>query len=901
MEEFILKFLNFKKKMKRKVYNKENKHYPFKVSVVIPVYNTEEYIQETLDSIYNQSMDFKDIQIILVNDGSTDGTHDILQRNADLYPENIKYINKKNEGVSIARNTGLESAEGKYINFIDSDDKWGLETFESAYNFLEEHTETDIVSSRLRFFDSVVGEHPLNYKFEKEKDVLVDLLKDYDNIQMHASSSFFRKSAIGKIKFDSNLKYAEDAKFVYDVLKKKYKLGKLSYINGCYFYRKRADESSAIDTAHYKDTFYVPTLENYHQYLIDDSRNSLGYVPKYIQAVLLYDLQYRFKYSDVTLNKLTEEQLKQYTDKILNLLKVIEDDVLFTPSLKVMNVIYQNAILHNRYKNGKLEIRVEDNRHNIYFNNIFLKSIENMYLKNESMYLKKGILKLSFSLPMVTDEIKVEPIIQIGSHKIIKADKATVLSEHYFLGEKVSHTSFYRFELPVKKFSPEFTLAYLVNDKEIVEIENVGKTLKTNFSNTKVPFKHFGNHTIRLFENKKFVITKIKKVLTIKNIIGLLLKNKTRKSGIYKIIGLKAKSKNKKRIWLFTDRLNQAEDNAEAFFDFIYKQKKEITPYYLIEKNNADYKRLKKSYGRSVVPFNSKKHHLLTFQAEKMITSHTEPYLFNPFGVVNGRYVRELIDFDFVFLQHGVTQNNVSKLLHKYNKPIDYFITSAQREAVDIIDKYGFLNKEVKITGLARFDLLKNKDIKKYIITFMPTWRPQLLLGTDEQFLESEFYKRTYSFLSDNKIKEWVQKSNVEIQFHLHPRMSERFIQYYKGLKHIKITDYTNYKEVISSSALLITDVSSVAFDVAYLNKPVVYYQFDLDDIYKYAIYSPGYFKYESDGFGPVARNEQDLIKVVESIRQNQFKLDSKYYERIKRFFAYTDKNNRKRIYEEIK
>lgn len=884
-----------------KIKLRKKKDFKYKVSVIIPVYNTEDYIQETLDSIYKQTMKLKDIQLILVNDGSTDNTDKILKKNARRHPKNITYINKVNEGVSIARNTGLKYAEGKYVNFIDSDDKWGLKTFEAAYKFMESNPDVDVVSTRLSFFDSLKGEHPLNYKFDKKQNRVVDLLSDYNNIQMHASSSFFRRTAIGNAKFDSKLKYAEDAKFVYEVLKKTYKLGLLSYLDGCYYYRKRADESSAIDTANYKKEYYLPTLEGYHQFLINDSRENLGYVPKYIQTVLLYDLQYRFKYSDVTLEQLNESEIEQYSKKILGLLSVIEDEVLDNPDLKVMNVIYKTAILKERYKEGQFKLEIEDSTHNIYFNNIFIKSIEDMYLKNESMYVKEGILKLSFSLPLITDEYFVEPVIKFSQGHVIKADKITILNDHYFLGKKVSQTNFYRFDIPLNKIDGQFTIKYLVNGKIMIDVNQVSKTLKTNFSNTKVPFKHFEGKTIRVFEHKKFVVTQEKKYLTIKNILGLLLKRKTRKSGIYKLIGLRIKRQNKERVWIFTDRVEQAEDNAEALFDYVYRYHKEIKPYFIISKKSPDYKRLKKVYKSAVVPFDSKKYHLLMFKAERMITSHTEPYLFNPFGVVNGKYVRELLDYDFVFLQHGVTQNNVRKLLHKYNKPIDVFITSAQRETEDIIDKYGFLKSEVKQTGLARFDLLESKDAPKKIITFMPTWRPALLKGTDEDFVESEFFKRTYGFLNDEKLKQWIRNDNIELQFHLHPRMRERFTHFYDDLKEIVIPDYPDYKKIISYSSLLITDVSSVAFDVAYLNKPVIYYQFDLDDIYKQAIYDPGYYDYKTDGFGPVLNNEVDLIKSIGDIKEHEFKISEKYQNHVNAFFAYHDKQNRRRIFEVIK
>lgn len=453
-------------------------------------------------------MPIEDIQIILLNDGSTDNSHEILKYNAELYPNNIVYINKKNEGVSETRNKGLSIAKGKYINFIDSDDKWGIKTFEEAYEFLEEHSEIDIAATRLAFFDNLLGEHPLNYKFDKRENKIVDLLKEYNNIQMHASSSFFRSNAIQGVKFDSELKYAEDAKFVYDILKKTYKLGLLSYLNGCYFYRKRADESSAIDTAHYKKDFYLPTLEKYHNYLLNDSIKQLEYLPKYIQTLILYDLQYRFRFSDTTFYALDNKILKDYKTEILKLIDYIDDEVLMNPNLRQINAVIQVALLEQKHEDKCIYVKKENNLHNIYIGERFIKSIEDMYLKTESIYLKKGILKLSYSLPQLSDNLKVEPVLYLDKHKFIKADSESILNEQMFLGDKIGTTLFFRFDIPIETIASGFEIKYLVNSDYCIDAKKVGKTLKTNFSNTKKMFKHCNNKTIRIINNKIFKVAR---------------------------------------------------------------------------------------------------------------------------------------------------------------------------------------------------------------------------------------------------------------------------------------------------------------------------------------------------------------------------------------------------------
>ena len=95
------------------------KDYKYKFSVVIPVYNVEKFLEETVDSVINQTIGFKkNIQIILVNDGSPDNSDEICQRYVKEYPKNIKYIKQENAGVSAARNTGIPFVEGSAIRKI---------------------------------------------------------------------------------------------------------------------------------------------------------------------------------------------------------------------------------------------------------------------------------------------------------------------------------------------------------------------------------------------------------------------------------------------------------------------------------------------------------------------------------------------------------------------------------------------------------------------------------------------------------------------------------------------------------------------------------------------------------------------------------------------------------------
>ena len=102
------------------------------VSVIIPVYNVEKYIKRCLDSLVNQTLE--NIEFILVDDGSPDGSAEIIKEYADKFPNKIVYLYQDNAGQGAARNTGYRIAKGKYIGYVDSDDYVDANMFKKLYD-----------------------------------------------------------------------------------------------------------------------------------------------------------------------------------------------------------------------------------------------------------------------------------------------------------------------------------------------------------------------------------------------------------------------------------------------------------------------------------------------------------------------------------------------------------------------------------------------------------------------------------------------------------------------------------------------------------------------------------------------------------------------------------------------
>ncbi len=147
------------------------------LSVIIPVYNVEKYLRKCLDSVVNQT--FKDIEIICVNDGSTDNSLSILNEFAQK-DSRIKIINKENEGVSAAWNSGLDIVSSKYVGFVDADDWIEPETFETAYNAMI-NNDVDYVCFG------------------------ANIVQEYESDTVHAMKKYLKIKYKGKTKVDSKV------------------------------------------------------------------------------------------------------------------------------------------------------------------------------------------------------------------------------------------------------------------------------------------------------------------------------------------------------------------------------------------------------------------------------------------------------------------------------------------------------------------------------------------------------------------------------------------------------------------------------------------------------------------------------------------------------------------------
>ena len=239
-------------------------------TVVSAVYNVEKYLNDYFSSLTKQSLNFKKhIQLILVDDGSTDRSAEIIKQWQAKFPKNIHYFYQENGGQASARNLGLQHVETEWVTFIDPDDFVSPDYFYKTDTFLSNDTNISIVGCPLVFYfedkDMVKDTHPLKYRFAKG-DVVFPLSNLKDHLQLSASTAFFKIDNIrnAHIYFDEAMKPSfEDAKFVTDYILNTDASTNAAFLSKIsYFYRKRSDGSSTLDGAWNNPLLFSRVIEN---------------------------------------------------------------------------------------------------------------------------------------------------------------------------------------------------------------------------------------------------------------------------------------------------------------------------------------------------------------------------------------------------------------------------------------------------------------------------------------------------------------------------------------------------------------------------------------------------------------------------------------------------------------
>lgn len=893
-----------------KYYKKENNTKEILFSIIIPIYNVEDYLRETIESVINQSLVFeKHIEIILVNDGSPDRSEDICLEYVENFPDNIKYFKKENGGVSSARNFGMEKAIGRFINYLDSDDMLERDTLEKVADFFSEYSsEVDIVCLPIYYFEGKEGPHMLNDKFDKTG--IIDVNQTPEFVQLHVSSTFIKKEKAIKYKFDEKLKYGEDAKYVTSIVLEKEKYGVLNDVH--YNYRIRKSDSSAIQNSKNTKAWYTESLDYFSKELIDLSIKTKGAVLPYVQRLLMYELQWKLRVTEIPSGVLSSQEKIEFISKFKNILMHIDD--LFIQESKYISYDLKLFAHYLKYANDETLFNkfVYKDNIKVFFNDKLYMDMQSQRLYLNFIELEKDYVNIEGMFIGGFEDKNAKIFVNLGNESYETEYVPRPKSNLKVWGEVIKKNRGFKVSVPLDKLKGRSSITFWIKQDDIKVQLNYYLTGSSRFAK-RVPSYYSENGWIVYPGKRDLIITQSTFMKKVRKELGMLkrmLKIRKRKKGAKKAIAVRMlyfliKPFFKKPLYLYMDRIDKADDSAEVLYKYALENDKTVNHKFVLDKRSEDFERMK-SYG-DVIPFGSYKHKLYLLLSDKFITSHADEILLNPFKSMKMFY-KDLMTYDFVFLQHGVLQNDLSGWLYKYQKNIKLFSTTSRKEYETILSSdYGYTANEVKLVGLPRHDRLHSGSDQ--VILIMPTWRKKLASPLDDNFervynplfKKSDYFAQYNQLINSKKLIDALSKNGYKIKFVIHPALKEQ-IKDFETNDYVEIVnpDNISYAQLFNSSKHLVTDYSSVAFDFAYTRKSVSYYQFDRLEFFR-DHFSAGYFNYETMGFGPIIDNDKDMIDYLISMMHNEFKLDEQYLNRVNRFFEYNDQNNSKRNYEAIK
>ncbi len=817
--------------------------------MVSAVYNVEKYLDDYFESLTRQTLKFEDhIDLVLVDDGSPDNSAEIIKKWQKRYPKNITYIKKENGGQASARNLGLEYVHTEWVTFIDPDDFVNITYFEVVDQFLEKKKNKNIglVSCNFIFYYEdkhiMANSHPLNYRF-RQKETIVTPQNMQGFIQLSANSVFFKKNILDEegLYFHENIKpNFEDGHFVNQYFVHNPKIHIAFLKEAKYFYRKRSDGTSTLDTSWQSVGRFSAVLKNGYLDILKISQNKLGKVPLYLQRTILYDLMWHFSLlvnNGHKLNHLNGEQKTHYLVYIKEIFQYIDVDTIEN---------FELAGITDMYKVGLL---------GIYKNHV--SSIQKIYI--DSYDDAKDEIRIRF---FYYDDIAIQFYVDdtLTEARISKIKKYDFVNQ-IFVYEKIIW-------LPLSKSGKHLNIKVYNADTHI--------HLNKNLFKNKIKIPDIIHNLSKKYQ------TLIKYIPPFKYNNALLL----------------------------LDRDTQADDNAEHLYRYLMQMHPGVKIFFILSKKSDDWKRLHRE-GFKLIPFGSLRHLLALLKADHLISSQADHYVTD---YIPRKYFNAILNYKYTFLQHGVIKDDLSSWLN--GKTIDCFITTSNYEYLSIcadFTQYNFTKKETVLTGLPRHDALLNNNykLKEKTILIMPTWR-QTLVGKsvgkthirefNENFQNTLYFKRWFSFLHSAELHTLIKKYHYTILFYPHTNIQpylDLFCvpTYIKTINHHKESIQVLFKK----SALLITDYSSVAFEMAILRRGILYYQFDKDQIFSGAhTYQKGYYDYDLDGFGPVCIDEVSLLNELEYLLQNDGVPNEKYFKRMETFFKFHDTDNCKRTYEAI-
>ena len=780
-------------------------------SVIIPVYNKEKYIHECLDSLIKQTCGIEKIEVICINDGSTDDSEKIIKEYSGKY-DSINLVNQENAGVGAARNKGLAQATADYIFFLDADDMLSENAIEDVVSFFSKNIDkTDIVTYPLYYVDKNGENGRENQRgkdFKKNQIIYIRENPDFAQTTMNICI----RNNDGMSLFNTEMKVAEDQLFN---IERVFNSKSIGWCNSAkYLYRRNVGGISKFSHPYYT---YYPLISVYKKMLrmAGDDKECL----RYASGLILSNFSWRIRSDWFFAYHFKGEEKYKADKEIIELINKIDSEAIVKS--KWLNNEFKTFLLSLK-NNGEIKTSINSVCWSVSDDNGVLLTgmtvdivFRRIGIRDGNLYGMAFLNSPIFNF--LDDKPKLKILINDNSHEeelfdSLNSMRGTKIKTNkswgFFFNMRVAEDDEIKFKVVLNGFSFNTNLRFrewtaLHNNRfaffNPLSIENVLQAL-----------------IIRKFSSIKNAYKKWK---------GGLKKRKLkfffRRWLIPKLM--------KKRIWIYNDFQNTF-DNGWLQFIHDSKINDGVLRFYAYFGDKRDYiKKLGNDSKGRLIKHGGSFHKLLFPAAEKILTSYAGTGQFCPFSSSQWDDFNGFNNPSVIYLQHGVMHAKADNLYAKDRSPfIDKIVASTDFEVEYFKNVLNYDDSSIIKTGMPRFNVDDNIEIKKSKskrILFAPSWR-EYLVSRDgnnwkkvSDFLESDYYINMSAFLNNPRLIDLLDKKGFDLDIKLHPNFIE-YTDFFRKITSnrvhlVDVIDYSYYR-------LLITDFSSFLFDFLYRDIPVV-------------------------------------------------------------------------------
>ena len=819
-------------------------------SIVTAVYNVEPYLADFIASIEAQRFDLGRIEVIAVDDGSTDGSRALLEAWAARRPGLVTVLSQPNGGQGSARNLGLELATGEWVTFTDPDDVLGPDFFRVVDRFAAAHADLELIGPKPLQLDEREGRtsdvHPRSVQFARGNR-RIDLGDEPDSFLGVSAGSLYKLDRLRDLdlRFDPRVRPTfEDVHFAAGYLMTLPRPVMGIVPDAIYVYRLRSPSGTLAQAGPSGAGRHADVLRFGYLDVLERARSTYGSVPAWVQHLIIYELAGFFAADELVANpiQVPEDQLPAFQDLLCQVIGRLDPQIVRGHRARRLRSTWVDILAH-ACRGADWHSQVTRTK------------------KDAQMGLQRVSYRYVGRAPDEAYFVHGVPVAPV-----YRKTMAHVYYGHVFMHERIA-------------WLPIADLQVRINGRPRSIAE--GSPL--------------GRRDVRPLPRRLVLDAVLRRV---GKVVTQLATSPWRL--LARLPPFRATFRD---AWVLMDRIYNADDNAERLFEYLRVDRPDINAWFVIEHGTPEWDRLRAAHGARVIAHGSRRWILLMLNCSWLLSSHAARAVADPLQIAR---IIGKPTWRYAFLQHGVMKDDLSKWLN--NRDIEMFVVSTVDELESVVaddTSYLFTTKETRNTGLPRFDrlLAKGRAVApdaRNLLLIAPTWRmwltdtPDVLTHrriVDDEFWWSQYFLSWMSVVRSPEIAAAAARHGVQIAFMPHPNMQQM-------LPHIELPTHVlpltfvgnDVQDIYARCGLLVTDYSSVAFNAAYLDRPVVYYQFDRDKVMSGAhLGRKGYFEYERDGFGPVVTDAADAIEAIVAAIEHGPHPTAEYQVRIDRTFADRD------------